>query len=80
MSELQLRDYYEGYVFDLRCRACAYEFHVQPHDLADKPHYHPNLYLEELEKLIPCPRCKKSETKIMVILKRERHHFVGGLV
>lgn len=83
-TQLQLRDYAEGYRFQVKCKVCGYGWYLKPADLlnncAHNDDWHANLYLDEVESMIPCPRCKKQRTKISPLPIRKQHHFIGGMV
>lgn len=81
MNNLHLQDYKEGYRFRLLCqdKRCKYQWYEWPKDLLDKPYTHARLYLDELEALVPCPNCKRANSKITPIPLHKQHSFVGGL-
>ncbi len=83
--DLQLRDYSQGYRFQVECHklkgGCGYSWYVMPADLLARQdlNLHSNLYIDELEERLICPRCKKKQTKITPLPIRVQHHFVAGM-
>ena len=77
--DLQLRDYAEGYRFQVTCKACAFEWYENPHDVLLMPATHDNMYLDEVGAVLRCINCKQHSSKITPLLIRRTHHFVGGM-
>lgn len=81
-NDLQLIDYYDGYIFRFICGVsrCGHQWADLPEKLMECPSIHKNMYLPEVEEHITCPRCRQAKVKITVILQKPHHHFVGGMV
>ncbi len=77
--DLQLRDYEEGYRFQVLCSHCGFQWYENPHDVLLMPTTHSNMYLDEVGAVLRCINCKQHNSKITPLLIRRTHHFVGGM-